>query len=96
MIYLAGRCAYACRCRGWCGSRVWCGWVWVSLGIYGQGQAKVGRSEWVRLIEQGWMIYLVGWCSYVCRASGGCGLVSAGELFSNPERDRQYRYLFKF
>ena len=43
VIWLVGGCGYAYRSRGGCG--------WASLGIYGQGWAKVGRSRWVRLIE---------------------------------------------
>ena len=60
---VVGRCGYACRSRG--------GWVWASLGRYGQRKAKAGRSGWVRLIRPGWVTWVV--CGYACRSRGGFG-----------------------
>ena len=47
--------------------------MWASLGRYGQRWAKAGKSGWVRLIGQGWGIYLVDGSVYTCRSRGGCG-----------------------
>ena len=67
MIWLVSRCGYGCRSRGGCG------WVWTTLGIYGQRWAKVGRSRWVRLIRWGIVICLVGGCGYAEVGVGWCG-----------------------
>ena len=66
MICLVGGFGYPCR------SKDGCGCVLASFGIYGQGWAKVGRSGWVRLIGQEWVICLVGQRGHVCRSRGGC------------------------
>ena len=46
------------------------------VGVGGCGQiwarwAKVGRSGWVRLIDRGWVTWIVGGCGYACRYRAG-------------------------
>ena len=55
----------------------WFGWVWASLGTYGQRWENVDWFWWVRLIGWGWVIWLVGECWYACRFRVGCGQVWA-------------------
>ena len=38
----------------------------------GKGRQRWVRSGWVRLIERGWAICLVGGCGYTCRSRGRC------------------------
>ena len=82
LTWEVGGCGYACRSRKEerkkeRKERGGCGWVWASLGQYGQSWAKVGRSGWVRLIGRGWVTWEMGRCGYVCRSRGGCGWVWA-------------------
>ena len=52
--------------------------LWVSVGEFEQGWAKVGRSGCVRLIGREWVILLVGGCGFACsRSRDGCGQVLA-------------------
>ena len=47
------------------------------MGRYGQGWANVGRSGWFRLIDHGWVTWIVGGCGYACRSMGWCGQIWA-------------------
>ena len=49
----------------------------VDVGKFSHISTKVARSGWVRLIGQGWVIWLVGGCGYAYRSRDGCGLVWA-------------------
>ena len=64
---MSSGCVCFCRFRGVCG------WVWASFGRYRQQWAKFGKSGLVRLIGQGWVIYLAGGYGCACRFRSSCG-----------------------